>query len=87
VHADETAGKEFLMTQCFRWKIHPLTKRLGIDASDHTLYEDDGQRVWLGALNVKKNSDEREVLAETTEIVMRGSGCATDDAATAAAGR
>jgi hypothetical protein len=46
------------MAHCFRWKIVlPRTKRLGIDTSDHTLYERDAQRVWLGALNFKKNSD------------------------------
>jgi hypothetical protein len=46
---------------------------------EHTLYERDAKRVWLAALNVKKNSDERELLAETTEIVLRGSGYATED--------
>jgi len=44
------------MSHCFRWKIIlPLTKRLGIDSSEHTLYERDAVRVWLGALNFKKN--------------------------------
>ncbi len=54
------------MAHCFRWKIIlPSAKRLGIDTSDHRLYERDVQRVWLGALTFKKNSDERELLAET----------------------
>jgi hypothetical protein len=80
--------EEFRMAQCFRWKIIlPATKRLGIDTSDHTLYERDAQRVWLGALNFKKSSDEREPLAETTEIVLRGSGYATEDEAVATAYR
>jgi hypothetical protein len=70
--------EEFRMAQCFRWKIIlPPTKRLGIDTSDHTLYEHDAQRVWLGALNFKKDSEERELLAEMSEIVLRGSGYAT----------
>src|SRR5215213_7676478 len=80
--------KEFRMAHCFRWKIIlPPTKRLGIETSDHTLYESDAERVWLGALNFKKDSDERALLAETTEMVLRGSGYATEDEATAAAGR
>jgi hypothetical protein len=53
------------MAHCFRWKIIlPSAKRLGIDTSDHRLYERDVRRVWLGALTFKKNSDERELLAE-----------------------
>jgi hypothetical protein len=80
--------EEFRMAHCFRWKIIlPPTKRLGIDSSEHTLYERDAERVWLGALNVKKDSDERELVAETTEIVLRGCGYATEDEATAAARR
>lgn len=35
------------------------------------MYEQDAERVWLAALNVKKDPDERELLAETTEIVLR----------------
>jgi hypothetical protein len=64
-----------------------LAKRLAIDVSDHTLYERDAQRVWLGAFNLKKNSNERELLAETTQIVLCGSGYATEDEATSAAHR
>jgi hypothetical protein len=80
--------EEFRMAHCFRWKIIlPPTKRLGIDSSEHTLYERDAERVWLAALNVKENSDERELLAEATEIVLRGSGYATEDEATTAAYR
>jgi hypothetical protein len=76
------------MSHCFRWKIIlSPTKRLGIDASDHTLYERDAQRVWLGALNFKKNSTDRELLAEATEVVLRGSGHVSEDEATTAACR
>jgi hypothetical protein len=76
------------MAHCFRWKIIlPPTKRLGIDTSDHTLHERDAQRVWFGALNFKKNSDERELLAETSEIVLRGSGYASEHEATTTAHR
>jgi hypothetical protein len=63
------------------------TKRLGIDSSEHTLCERDAERVWLAALNVKKDSDEPVLLAKTTEIVLRGSGYATGDEATTAAHR
>jgi hypothetical protein len=49
--------------------------------------ERDAQRVWLGALNFKKNSDERELLVETTEIVLRGSGYANQEEATTTAHR
>ena len=76
------------MAYCFRWKIIlPPGKRLGIDASEHTLFERDAERVWLGALTFKEYPDERELLVETTEIVLRGSGYATEDEATATAHR
>jgi hypothetical protein len=56
------------MAHCFRWKIIlPSTKRLGIDSSEHTLYERDAERVWLAALNVKKNGD-----PELTAAAFRG---------------
>jgi hypothetical protein len=43
------------MPHCFRWKIIlPPTKRIGIDTSDHTLYEGDAQRVSLGALSLRR---------------------------------
>jgi hypothetical protein len=46
------------LVHCFPWKIIlPSTKRLGIDRSEHTLYERDAERVWLAALNVKKDGD------------------------------
>jgi hypothetical protein len=49
------ACEEFRMAHCFRWKIIlSRTKRLGIDTSDHMLYQRDAQHFWLGALNSRQ---------------------------------